>query len=182
MPPEDRPRTRRRGQTPKQFIEVGGEKLPVWIEQGQVRTVLPFDIDFVRLAQLLKSAGYFYANHPERVDTQGWGPRFDQEGYYPYWVFREGLPRPAGGRSRTVFAFPPQEYVQPGLPAARPERPRKMPKARTPAPDAEFAAELAPPARPVVGPRAEEELRRWVPFLRQAARPAQGDASSPPNG
>lgn len=156
------------------LVEVGGERLRVWIEQGQVRAELPFDVDFQRLARMLREDGYFYAHDPERIDAQGWGARYDAEGYYPYWVFRSREPAAGPGRpARAVFAFPPQEYVRPGL-DLRPRSARRMQKARAPAPDLETAAELTPPARPVIGPRALDELRRWVPYLRRAAPGREG--------
>ncbi|WP_324669605.1 hypothetical protein [Geochorda subterranea] len=161
-------------------VEIDGVTVPVWVEQGQVRIELPFDVDMVRLAQQLKEDGYFYAHHPERVDTQGWGPRFDEEGYYPYWIYREGRAgADAGTRPRTIFAFPPQEYVRPGL-DDRPRRPRQLHKASPGATDAETAAELTVPARPVIGPRALQEMRRWLPYLRRAAASGQEETGPRP--
>ena len=150
------------------WVEVDGERLPARIVRGQVQVELPFDVDFVRLAALLRQQGYFYAHHPERVDAQGWGRRLDREGYYPYWLWREGVP----GRTATriVFALPPREYVRPASrqPAAHGRTPAT--RRRRAAADVEAAAELAPAAQPTVGPATVEAIRRWVTFLRRASR------------
>ena len=155
------------------WFEVDGEYLPVCIEQGQVRVELPFDVDFVRLAELLRQEGYFYAHDPERVDAQGWGRQRDYEGYYPYWVWREGTPGVTP--TRTLFACPPQEYVRADLEPPFPA------KGGTPAAgDMEAAGELAA-LEPVIGPATIAEIRRWIPFLRQAMKPArQGTWSGSP--
>lgn len=144
------------------WLDVEGERVAVRVGCGQVQVELPFDVDFVRLAQLLREEGYFYAHHPERVDAQGWGRHVDYEGYYPYWVWREGLP--GTSTCRVIFACPPEEYQLDTMP-----RPA-FPSGRH---DVELAAE--PAVMPVIGPRVLAEIRRWVPFLRRAKRPAPSE-------
>ena len=149
------------------WIEVEGERLPAWIERGQVQVELPFDVDLVRLAEILREEGYFYAHHPERVDAQGWGRQMDYEGYYPYWLFREGLSGgPAPGR--TIFACPPEDYRP--APAHRPEPGRAPPRAEPPGRADEEVAGEPGAVEPFVGPAAVAEIRRWVPLLKRARR------------
>lgn len=155
--------------TPRLRLLLDGEALCVRVQRGQVQVELPFDVDFVRLAGLLRDAGYFYAHHPERVDAQGWGPRLDREGYYPYWVWREGRPGQPG--YRVVFACPPEEYALQLAP--------RSPGAAPGSADLEVASELQ--VAPAIGPRVVEEIRRWVPFLRRASRTASIQPPSPPS-
>lgn len=159
------------------WVEVDGEYLPVTLEQGQVRVELPFDVDFVRLAELLRQEGYFYAHHPERIDAQGWGRPIDYEGYYPFWVWREGTP--GAGPTRVIFACPPEDYAfieppawaEPPVPegtASRPADQADMEAAREMLP---LAAPQRPALQPVIGSATIARIRRWVPFLRQARKP-----------
>lgn len=162
-----------RGDSPIAWIDVDGQRLPAWIEHGQVRVELPFDVDFVRLAHLLQEDGYFYAHHPERVDAQGWGRRLDPEGYYPYWVWRESR-RPDGGY-RTIFGCPPEDYRWMGeraeaTGAGSPEPVRPPGPARAASPAATAGHFEVAALEPVVGPAALAEIGRWVPYLRRAAR------------
>lgn len=156
------------------WVEVEGERLPAWIEEGQVRVELPFDVDFVKLAQVLQEKGYFYAHHPERVDSQGWGRRLDYEGYYPYWVLREGAPG-LQGPIRAIFACPPEDYrrtgEEPPGEAHRPGRPGHPVRlaGRGGRAGEEAAGELVP-LQPFVGPAAAAEIRRWIPLLKRAKR------------
>lgn len=73
-----------------------------WIEDNQVRVALPGKPDLAGLSRDLRHQGYFLANDPEDMDSQGWGKDRDLEGYYPYWVFRNG--------EQWVFAFSPEDY------------------------------------------------------------------------
>ena len=71
------------------------------IQEGQVRVPLEGELDLAGLSRDLRARGFFLANDPEAMDSQGWGEDYDPEGYYPYWVFRDG--------KRWVFACPPKD-------------------------------------------------------------------------
>jgi hypothetical protein len=81
-----------------------GQGRDVWIEDNQVRVGLSGKLDLAGLSLDLRKKGYFLANDPESMDSQGWGKDRDLEGYYPYWVFRDG--------ERWVFAFSPEDYQE----------------------------------------------------------------------
>lgn len=85
----------------------GEEGRDVWIEDNQVRVSLPGKLDLAGLSLDLRKKGYFLANDSESIDSQGWGKDKDLEGYYPYWVFRDG--------ERWVFAFSPEHFQGKGL-------------------------------------------------------------------
>jgi hypothetical protein len=65
-------------------------KCDIWFEDGQIRAALKGSLDVTGLSRDLQKKGYFLANDPEDTDSQGWGKNFDEEGYYPNWVFRDG--------------------------------------------------------------------------------------------
>ncbi len=102
------------------------------IEDGQVRVKLDGILDVEGLSRKLRERGYYVANDPADVDSQGWGQDRSLEGYYPYWVFRDG--------DQWVFAFTPEDQHREG--------------------QGRFTQEM--------GPMAEEELNRWVPFLKES--------------
>lgn len=77
--------------------------LSVTLADGQIRVHLPFAVDPKALSEQLLREGYPLAHQPDTPDTQGWGPFFDANGYYPYWVYPD--PDHDG---RYVFAFTPQ--------------------------------------------------------------------------
>lgn len=85
---------------------VDGRRYRIEVHDGLVRCRLPYAVNMERLAALLWRESYPMANPPERADSQGWGPYFDAEGYYPYWVF------PVEGDGHWVFAFPPEGHLQ----------------------------------------------------------------------
>jgi len=99
------------------------------IEDGYVQVPLRGRIDIVGLSRDLQEKGYYLANDPWDIDSQGWGSDHDLDGYYPYWVFRDG--------EQWIFAFPPEDY-QKGAGEGK---------------------------DPVVGEKAREEIKRWVPYL-----------------
>lgn len=76
----------------------------VKIEDGYVQVPLRGRIDVAGLSQDLRKKGYFLANDPWDIDSQGWGRNRDLEGYYPYWVFRDG--------KEWFFAFSPLDYQE----------------------------------------------------------------------
>lgn len=77
----------------------------VQIANGYVQVPLKGRMDVAGLSRDLRAKGYYLANDPWEVDSQGWGKEQDREGYYSYWVFRDG--------DQWFFAFPPEDY-QPG--------------------------------------------------------------------
>src|SRR5690554_2148002 len=64
----------------------GGERYPCRLEHGQVQVYLPFEVDQDRLGELLRRDGWAVGRREDRVDSQGWGPRLEVDGYYPYWL------------------------------------------------------------------------------------------------
>jgi hypothetical protein len=86
--------------------EFAGTAVPIPLEvtlaNGQVRVHLPFAVDPHALSAQLLREGFPLAHQPDTPDTQGWGPYFDANGYYPYWTYPD--PEQPG---RTVFAFNP---------------------------------------------------------------------------
>lgn len=90
-------------------VDIGGEQLSCYIEDGQVRVRLPFQVDQPRLTELLRNDHYPVASAPGQTDSQGWGHTLDPDDYYPYWVYPD--PDPDAG-SRFIFAFPPADYKQ----------------------------------------------------------------------
>jgi len=89
-------------ETTKGEIIKGKESFAYEIKNDKVRIKLPFFVDLKKLTELLKQKKYFVANDPDKFDSQGWGDRFDAEGYYPYWVYEED--------DNWYFAFPPEDY------------------------------------------------------------------------
>jgi hypothetical protein len=79
-----------------------GDKRGIWSEDGQVRASLSGVLNLADLSSDLRKKGYFLANDPEDIDSQGWGKEQDLDGYYPFWVYRDG--------DRWVFAFTPEGY------------------------------------------------------------------------
>ncbi len=73
----------------------------IWIEDGQLRAALNGSLDLAGLSRDLQKKGYYLANDPEDIDSQGWGKGYDPEGYYPHWVFRDG--------DRWIFANTPKD-------------------------------------------------------------------------
>ncbi len=73
----------------------------IWIENGQLRAALNGSLDVAGLSRDLQKKGYFLANDPDEIDSQGWGKGFDPEGYYSNWVFRDG--------DKWVFATTPKD-------------------------------------------------------------------------
>lgn len=97
------------------------------IQEGQVRVPLEGELDLAGLSRDLRARGFFLANDPEAMDSQGWGEDYDPEGYYPYWVFRDGKrwvfacppktsSRGPGGGGNTPSAPGPKKYCNPGCP------------------------------------------------------------------
>jgi hypothetical protein len=78
------------------------EKQKIGIEGGQLRITLGGSLDLAGLTGDLRRKGYFVANDPSDLDSQGWGTEEDLEGYYPYWVFRDD--------ESWVFAFTPEGF------------------------------------------------------------------------
>jgi hypothetical protein len=117
-------------------ISVADVICPLSLARGLVRVHLPFSVDMQALSQQLLREGYPLAHQPDTPDTQGWGPDFDPNGYYPHWVF----PDPTH-EERSVFAFYPQ--------------PEDVSQANA---DQRMAALH-------LGDRSQELIRRWVPVL-----------------
>ncbi|MCG0239786.1 MAG: hypothetical protein L6E13_11545 [Firmicutes bacterium] len=124
--------------------------LPLRLEDGQIWAYLPFRVDTERLTRFLREEGYPMAYDPGARDpaeaeappgTQGWGPGYDSEGYYPYWVF----PDPEAPE-RSVFALVP--------------RPEDVVTRRDGAQTVQ---------RPEPGPVTRSLLAHWLPVLRWCA-------------
>jgi hypothetical protein len=79
------------------------QDFPVTVNDGQIRVHLPFAVDSQALSRQLLREGFPLAHQPETTDTQGWGRDWQENGYYPYWVYPD--PEHPGC---TVFAFTPQ--------------------------------------------------------------------------
>lgn len=127
------------------LVTAGGISCPVTLADGQVRVHLPFSVDPRRLSAQLLREGYALAHEANTPDTQGWGPDFSPNGYYPYYVF----PDPdAPGRS--VFAFYPN-------------------------PEDAVSRGAGEPVRPSLGDRSRETMERWVPVLARLSKMAGGD-------
>lgn len=88
---------------PAQQIQIGSSRCAVTLTNGQVQVHLPFAVYPHALSAQLLREGYPLAHEPDSPDTQGWGPDFRPNGYYPYWVY----PDPQNP-ARSVFAFNPQ--------------------------------------------------------------------------
>lgn len=84
-------------------ISVGGNTCGVSLHDGQVRVHLPFAVDPQALSRQLLREGFPLAHEANTPDTQGWGHDYQENGYYPYWVYPD--PEQQG---RSVFAFNPQ--------------------------------------------------------------------------
>ncbi len=84
----------------KSNIEI--EKERIGVEDGQIRVTLTGVLDLAGLTGDLRGKGYFVANTPSDIDSQGWGKEQDLEGYYPYWVYRDD--------DNWVFAFTPEGF------------------------------------------------------------------------
>lgn len=92
----------RQSLSPEQ-VTAGGSTCAVTLADGQVRVHLPFAVDSHALSRQLLREGFPLAHETDTPDTQGWGPDFDTNGYYPFWVY----PDP-DHEGRSVFAFYPQ--------------------------------------------------------------------------
>ena len=120
---------------PAQQIQIGSTRCAVTLTNGQVQVHLPFAVDPHALSRQLLREGYPLAHEPDTPDTQGWGPDFDPNGYYPYWVY----PDPEN-QDQFVFAFNPQ-------PEDVVHRAHGQPDAVT------------------LGSRSRKLMDRWVPLL-----------------
>jgi hypothetical protein len=89
--------------SPGTSVTVGDSTLTATLAGGQVRVHLPFAVDQQALSRQLLREGFPLAHQPDTPDTQGWGHDFQENGYYPYWVY----PDPEHP-SCSVFAFNPQ--------------------------------------------------------------------------
>jgi len=118
-----------------QTVQAGGFTCPVSLEDSQVRVHLPFKVDPHRLSAQLQREGYGLAHQPDTPDTQGWGPEFSNNGYYPYWVFPD--PDAPG---HTCFAFYPN-------------------------PEDAVSRGTGDPIAAVLGERSQKTVQRWVPVL-----------------
>lgn len=83
-------------------MQTNNDTNKIWIEDGQLRTILDGSLDVAGLSQDLQEKGYYLANDPDDIDSQGWGKDYDPEGYYPNWVFRDG--------QKWIFANTPRDY------------------------------------------------------------------------
>ncbi len=119
-----------------------GQMYPYTVEDAQVRVLLPFTVDQARLRELLSGDGWAVALDHEQLDSQGWGPGYDVDGYYPNWVW------PDAGQRGTILAFPPQDYRRD---------------------EAVRAGEDQQLRQPVFGPRSLDEFARWAGYVRAAA-------------
>ena len=70
------------------------------VEDGQLRITLTGVPDMSGITEDLTKKGYFVANDPSDIDSQGWGKVQDLEGYYPFWVYRDD--------ENWIFAFTPE--------------------------------------------------------------------------
>lgn len=85
-------------------VEVGGRLYDLSVEDEQVRVHLPTRVDPHSLTSFLVKEGYPLSHDPDEVtDSQGWGPAYDSQGYYRWWVYPD--PEQAGG---SCFAFNPR--------------------------------------------------------------------------
>ena len=135
-------------------VEISGERFPWAIVDGMVQVRLPFRVDRRKLTLALHKEGYHVSNGVEETDAQGWGPDYDAEGYYPYWVFPDEQPE------WTVFSFPPEDYDE-------------TPDGTTEAAGHDHARGAAdkddePAFRPCLGRLSQEELARWLGQLKAA--------------
>lgn len=154
----------------------GGERYPCRLEQGQVQVYLPFEVDQSRLGELLRRDGWAVGRREDRVDSQGWGPRLEVDGYYPYWL------RSAPGEGGAVLAFPPLDYrVGEGRVTHTEGAARWADGAagavRAPGEGTEGRRPDGPGAkgsRPVIGSETLEVFGRLFPYVKGAARRSEG--------
>lgn len=123
-------------------VRVGQATYPVTLADGQVRVHLPYRVDAHRLSSQLLREGFPLAHQPDTPDTQGWGPDFDSNGYYPYWVY-EDPERPGG----SCFAFNPH-------------------------PEDDISRGGDAPVAVRLGERSQGVVERWVPVLERMAEQA----------
>lgn len=133
------------GDTKEGVIVNGSNTYRYSVEDGQIRVRLPFYVDRDRLQQLLTQEGWAVAPNDEELDSQGWGPDHDEDGYYPCWVW------PDREQNATVLAFPPRDYHA------------------TVEGDAD---EAVMDHEPVFGDKALEEFTQWITTLEDAAQSA----------
>lgn len=88
---------------PTERVTDGETTCEVTLADGQVRIHLPFAVGIQAFSEQLLREGFPLAHPADTPDTQGWGPEFDANGYYPFWVYPD--PDHPG---RSVFAFFPQ--------------------------------------------------------------------------
>jgi len=147
-----------------------GERYPCRLERGQVQVHLPFAVDRDRLRDLLRGDGWAVAPAHERIDSQGWGPVHDVEGYYPYWL--HSAPEGDG----TILAFPPQDYrVGEGRITHTEGAARSADAAAEGSPGRQHQGGLrGKGSEPVIGPEALEQFARWIPYVKAARRAGEG--------
>lgn len=124
-------------------VHVGGERFPWAIVDGMVQVRLPFRVDREKLTKALQQEGFHVRHDAGETDAQGWGPDYDAEGYYPYWVFPDD-----GQPEWTIFSFPPEDYDE----------------------EPDGATDTADEAgfRPYLGRLSQQELERWLNHLKAA--------------
>jgi hypothetical protein len=85
-------------------VGVRGQRYHLSHADGQVRLHLSFRIDVRGLTRHLVTEGYPLAYAADEVnETQGWGPEYDPQAYYRWYVY------PDPGRPGThCFAFNPR--------------------------------------------------------------------------
>jgi len=116
-------------------VTVGDAVYPVTLDKGHVRIHLPFAVDTQALSRLLLREGFPLAHETHTPDTQGWGHDYQENGYYPYWVYPD--PDQPGA---FVFAFNPQPEDVVDMGGERGETVQ-------------------------LGRRSADVIRRWVPLL-----------------
>lgn len=70
-------------------VTIGNRTYDVTLTNGQLQVHLPFAVDLQRFSQQLLREGYPLAHEADTPDTQGWGPDFSANGYYPYWLYAD---------------------------------------------------------------------------------------------
>lgn len=84
-------------------INDGDEILDVFLENGEIKVKLPYDIDLQALSKDIAERGYFISTDEwDNSETQSWGEAFDKEGYYPNSIYKE--------RGQWIFTLSPEDY------------------------------------------------------------------------
>lgn len=130
------------GDAKEGVIMRGGVPYPYTIEDGQVKVRLPFVVDRERLQELLAQEGWAVAPNDEELDSQAWGPEYDEDGYYPMFVW------PDRERNETILAYPPKDYH---------------------ATVEGMADEAIMDHDPIFGEKALQEFQQWIGTLEEAA-------------